>query len=475
MVFSSLTFLFAFLPLSLLVYFVTPLKWRNLVLLAVSLIFYGWGEPVYITIMFLSILIDYTHGLLVEKYRADDKKARWFVGQSVVFNLLLLGFFKYGTFFAENLYLLTGIQIPQSVSIGGVTVPLLGIPLPIGISFFTFQTMSYTIDVYRKDAPVQRNIVDFGAFVTMFPQLIAGPIVKYKTVAAELNHRIHTSENFALGARRFCVGLAKKVLLANAIGALWESCLAAQNAGTLTVVSGWMGLFAYGFQIYFDFSGYSDMAIGLGRMFGFRFNENFDYPYLAASVTEFWRRWHMSLTSWFREYLYIPLGGNRGGTAKTLRNILIVWFCTGFWHGASWNFILWGLYFAAWLILEKYVLKNVLARTPGWIKHLYTIVVAFVGWGIFAMEDLTVCGGYLAACFGAAPLWSAADGFFLRNYALTFLALIICSTTLGRRGWQRLPERWDRILTPVLMGASLLICTAYLVDGSYNPFLYFRF
>ncbi len=464
MIFSSLTFLFAYLPLTLAVYFLAPLRWRNLVLLLVSLFFYGWGEPVYITIMVLSILIDYTHGLLVEKYRADDKKARWFVGQSVVFNLLLLGFFKYWDFLAANLSLLPGVSLP-----------LLGIPLPIGISFFTFQTMSYTIDVYRRDAPVQRNIVSFGAFVTMFPQLIAGPIVKYKTVAAALDHRVHTAEDFALGARRFCVGLAKKVLLANSIGALWEACLAAQGAGTLTIAGGWMGLLAFGFQIYFDFSGYSDMAIGLGRIFGFRFNENFDYPYLSASVTEFWRRWHMSLTSWFREYLYIPLGGNRGGTVRTLRNILIVWFCTGFWHGASWNFVLWGLYFALWLILEKYVFRRALERLPTFFKHFYTLAVVFVGWGIFAMEDLGVCGRYLAACFGGAPAWSAADGYRLRSYAITFLALILASTTLGKRGWRKLPNWARKILTPALMALGLVVCTAYLVDGSYNPFLYFRF
>ena len=464
MVFSSLTFLFAYLPITLLLYFMVPLAWRNLVLLVVSLFFYGWGEPVYIVIMFVSILIDYTHGLLVEKYRHDDRKARWFVGQSVVFNLLLLGFFKYWDFLAANLSLIPGISVPQ-----------LGIPLPIGISFFTFQTMSYTIDVYRQDAPVQRRIIKFGTFVTMFPQLIAGPIVQYKTVAKELDHRINTSEDFALGCRRFCVGLAKKVLLANAVGKLWDAQLAASMGGTLTVAGGWMGLLAYGFQIYFDFSGYSDMAIGLGRIFGFRFNENFDYPYLAASVTEFWRRWHMSLTGWFREYLYIPLGGNRGGTAKTLRNILIVWFCTGFWHGASWNFVLWGLYFAAWLILEKYVLRGALTHTPALIKHAYTLVVVFVGWGIFAMDDLGVCGQYLSACFGGAPLWSSIDGYTLRSYAVTFLVLILASTTLGRRLFARLPQRAERIVTPVLMLASLLVCTAYLVDGSYNPFLYFRF
>ena len=475
MVFSSLTFLFLYLPLTLLVYFLSPLRWRNFVLLVVSLLFYGWGEPVYIVIMFLSIIIDYTHGLLVEKYRSNDKKARWFVAQSVIFNLALLFFFKYGTFFAENLYALTGILIPKSVELLGVTIPLWGVPLPIGISFYTFQTMSYTIDVYRKDAPVQRNMVEFGTFVTMFPQLIAGPIVQYKTVAADLRHRLHTSENFALGARRFCVGLAKKVLLANSIGALWEECLAAQGAGTLTVLGGWLGLAAYGFQIYFDFSGYSDMAIGLGRIFGFRFNENFDHPYCADSVGTFWRRWHMSLTSWFRDYLYIPLGGNRGGTARTIRNLLIVWFCTGFWHGASWNFILWGLYFAAWLILERYVLRGVLEKTPAVIKHLYTLIVVFVGWGLFAMVDLGVCGDYLAACFGGAPLWSGADLFRLRSYAVTLAVLVLASTALGQRLWAKLPKRAEQLATPILMMLSLVVCTAYLVDGSYNPFLYFRF
>ncbi len=464
MVFSSLTFLFFYLPVTLLVYFLAPLKWRNLVLLVVSLFFYGWGEPVYITIMVLSILIDYTHGLLVEKYRANDRLARWFVGESVAFNLLLLGFFKYWDFFAVNLS-----RIP------GLDIPVLGLPLPIGISFFTFQTMSYTIDVYRQDAPAQRNMVTFGAFVTMFPQLIAGPIVKYKTVAAALDHRVNTWEDFALGARRFCVGLAKKVLLANAIGALWDASLAAQGTGDLTVLGGWLGLIAYSFQIYFDFSGYSDMAIGMGRMLGFRFDENFLYPYLADSVTDFWRRWHVSLTSWFREYLYIPLGGNRGGTGKTVRNILIVWLCTGFWHGASWNFLLWGLYFAAWLLLEKYALKKVLGRTPGWVKHLYTLIVAAVGWGIFAIDDLGRCGAYLRICFGGGAAWSGLDLFHLRSYAVTLAVLAVAATTLGRDLWRRLPERAEKVLTPVLMLASLLLCTAYLVDGSYNPFLYFRF
>ena len=464
MVFSSLTFLFGFLPLTLALYFLTPLRRRNAVLLLASLFFYGWGEPVYVGVMFLSVFIDYSHGLLVEKFRERDRLARWFVGQSVVFNLLLLGFFKYWDFLAANLSLLPGVDLPR-----------LGLPLPLGISFFTFQTMSYTIDVYRHDAPVQRNVVDFGAYVTLFPQLIAGPIVKYKTVAAELAERTVASRDFAEGACRFTVGLAKKVLLANAAGALWESCQASQSAGALTVAGGWTGLFAFGFQIYFDFSGYSDMAIGLGRILGFRFEENFDHPYLSASVGEFWRRWHMSLTSWFREYLYFPLGGSRGGSARTARNLVIVWFCTGFWHGASWNFILWGLYFAMWLILERFVFRGLLARTPALVKRAYTLAVVFVGWGIFAMEDLGVCGRYLKVCFGGGPAWSALDGYRLRSWAVILLLLALGSTTLAADLWRKLPGRGRKALAPALMALGLTLSTAYLVDGSYNPFLYFRF
>ena len=466
MVFSSILFLFLYLPLTLGIYYITPRRWRNLALLVLNLIFYGWGEPMYVLIMIFSILVDYSHGLLIARHRENDRFCRKVVASSVIINLGLLVFFKYYDFIVTNL---------RAVFPALSFLEPLGLGLPIGISFYTFQTMSYTIDVYRGDARAQKDIVSFGTFVTLFPQLIAGPIVQYKTVAADLRHRLHTSENFALGARRFCVGLAKKVLLANSIGALWEDCLAAQGAGTLTVLGGWLGLAAYGFQIYFDFSGYSDMAIGLGRIFGFRFNENFDHPYCADSVGTFWRRWHMSLTSWFRDYLYIPLGGNRGGTARTIRNLLIVWFCTGFWHGASWNFILWGLYFAAWLILERYVLRGVLEKTPAILKHLYTLIVVFVGWGLFAMVDLGVCGDYLAACFGGAPLWSGADLFRLRSYAVTLAVLVLASTALGQRLWAKLPRQAEQLATPVLMGLSLVVCTAYLVDGSYNPFLYFRF
>lgn len=462
--FSSLPFLFGFLPITLAIYFAVPLRWRNLALLLTSLVFYGWGEPIYLGIMVLSILIDYTHGLLVERYRSRDKLARWFVAESVILNLGLLGFFKYWDFFAENLSRLPGI-----------TLPALGLPLPIGISFFTFQTMSYTIDVYRRDAPAQRDIVAFGAYVTMFPQLVAGPIVRYREVAAELKERVNTTADFAAGAGRFTVGLAKKVLLANSIGALWDAELAAQSAGMLTALGGWLGIAAYGFQIYFDFSGYSDMAIGMGRMLGFHFPENFARPYTAASVTEFWRRWHISLTTWFREYLYIPLGGSRRGTARTVRNIFIVWLCTGFWHGASWNFILWGLHFFLWLMLEKYLLKDFLQRLPRWLRHAYTLLVVFAGWGIFAMEDLSVCSGYFRVCFGGGALWSAVDGYYLSAYAVLLVLLTVGSANTVKAVWERLPERAREALAPVLMLAGLVLCTAYLVDGSYNPFLYFRF
>ena len=467
MVFSSLTFLFLYLPLTLLVYFLSPLRWRNFVLLVVSLLFYGWGEPVYIVIMFLSIIIDYTHGLLVEKFRSDDKKARWFVAQSVIFNLALLGFFKYWDFIAANLSLIPGIDLPQ-----------LGIPLPIGISFYTFQTMSYTIDVYRKDAPVQRNMVDFGAFVTMFPQLIAGPIVQYKTVAADLRHRLHTSENFALGARRFCVGLAKKVLLANSIGALWEECLAAQGAGTLTVLGGWLGLAAYGFQIYFDFSGYSDMAIGLGRLFGFRFLENFNYPYESRTVTEFWRRWHISLSTWFREYVYIPLGGNRKGLGRQMLNIAIVWFLTGLWHGASWNFVLWGVYYAVLLLLEKTFLLKKLECAPRWVGHVYTCLCFILGWVLFAITDFSKLGAYLGHML-SGTFFDGTAAYLLRSFWLVLALAVIGCTSLPKRLWRRWEDGMSIAVSDTLRTVwavlVLLVSVAFLVGDSYNPFLYFRF
>ena len=464
MVFSSITFLFAFLAAVLLLYFVCPLKGKNWLLALSGLVFYAWGEPVYIFLMLFSTLADYTAGRVIDRYRDHPGIRKAALIASIVIELLLLGVFKYSALLINTINGIFGLQLFNP-----------NLPLPVGISFYTFQSMSYVIDLYRGDTRVQKNYVYYLAYVSMFPQLVAGPIVRYKDVAAELVHRTNTASAFAAGARRFTVGLGKKVLLANSIGALWDAELAAQSAGTLTAVGGWLGIAAFGFQIYFDFSGYSDMAIGMGQMLGFHFPENFDYPYTAASVTEFWRRWHISLTTWFREYLYIPLGGSRKGTWRTVRNIFLVWFCTGFWHGASWNFILWGLHFFVWLMLEKYLLRDFLQKLPSWLRHFYTLVVVFVGWGVFAMENLTVCAGYFKTCFGSGTLWSAADGYYLTAYGLTLLILTVGSTRLPRKVWDRLPERTRDLLGPLLMAAGLVICTAYLVDGSYNPFLYFRF
>ena len=475
MVFSTPVFLFYFLVLTLLVYYLVPRKLRNVVILISSLIFYYWGEQTYVVIMFLSTAIDFTHGMLVEHFKGKGQitYAKMAVASSMFFNLLLLLFFKYWDFLASSLQ-----------AIGLTFMPVLGIHLPIGISFYTFQTMSYTIDVYRKDAPVQRNMVEFGTFVTMFPQLIAGPIVQYKTVAADLVHRVHTSENFALGARRFCVGLAKKVLLANSIGALWEECLAAQGAGTLTVLGGWLGLAAYGFQIYFDFSGYSDMAIGLGRMFGFHFLENFNYPYLSRSVTEFWRRWHISLSTWFRDYVYIPLGGNRCSAARHIRNILVVWALTGFWHGAAWTFVAWGLYYALLLLGEKYLWGRALERLPALLRHLYALVLILLGWVLFRSESLTYAGRFISAMFGgAAGGWT--DGrslYYLLQFRWELLLAIPASLPLRDWALRRLEAR-DTALSGLVLtwgpkAAALgLFALSFLrlVSSSYNPFIYFRF
>jgi len=466
MVFSSLMFLFVYFPVVLGVYYISPLKWRNLFLLLANLIFYGWGEPVYILIMFLSIFIDYTHGLLVEKYRVDDKKARAFVVSSMVFNLALLFFFKYYDFLADSLRVLPVFSF----------LPRLNVPLPIGISFYTFQTMSYTVDVYRGQARAQRNIVNFGTFVTLFPQLIAGPILQYRDLDDQLVHREHTAEKFASGARIFTVGLAKKVLLANNIGMLWDIYRAAP-AAQLTMGGAWLGVIAFAFQIYFDFSGYSDMAAGLGRMLGFEFMQNFNYPYISRSITEFWRRWHISLGSWFRNYLYIPLGGNRKGKMRQYFNILAVWAATGIWHGASWNYLIWGLYFCLLLVLEKAFLLKALERAPGILSHFYAVFFILVGWAIFAIEDLSALTEYLLAMFGGAGagLWCAADGYYLMNYAFMLPVLAVASTPLGAYLFRRLPERAVQIAVPLLMLAGLILSTAYLVDATYNPFLYFRF
>jgi len=463
MVFSSLPFLFVFLPLTLGLYYVAPQKARNTILLIMSLVFYSWGEPVYITIMFLSTLVDYVHGLLVERFRGRAL-ARLFVVSSVCFNLAILGFFKYYDFVAESL-----------AAFGLPFLMPLGLPLPIGISFYTFQTMSYTIDVYRGDSPVQRNILDFGTYVTLFPQLIAGPIVKYKEVAADLNGRREQMDDFSAGATRFTVGLCKKVLLANNIGLLWDQSVAALDQ--LSVAGGWLGILAFAFQIYFDFSGYSDMAIGLGRMFGFHFPENFQYPYLSQSVTEFWRRWHISLGSWFRDYLYIPLGGNRVGVGRWLFNILLVWGLTGLWHGASWNFLLWGLYYGALLILEKLFFQKILDRLPAPVRVGYTFLLVLIGWVLFAVTDLSDCARYLSVLsgFSGAPFASAVDGYFFRHFLPVLIVLLPAATPWPARAMDRLPERLKPVLAGLLVALGLTLSTAFLVDSTYNPFLYFRF
>ena len=488
MVFSSPYFLFLYLPTVLLLYYISPLRWRNLVLLIFNLIFYGWGEPVYIVIMFASIAIDYTHGMLVTRCKANgnDRGARAAVASSVIFNLALLGFFKYWDFIVGNLNALGLELVTRSEIRSAINAALAGIgldplfqtassTLPIGISFYTFQTMSYTIDVYRGDARCQKNIVTFGTFVTLFPQLIAGPIIKYKDLDQQLTDRSHSFEQFASGVQRFVIGAAKKVLLANALGPLWDVYLATPT-DQLTTLGAWLGIIAFSLQLYFDFSGYSDMAIGLGRMLGFEFLENFNYPYLAKSATEFWQRWHISLGTWFREYLYFPLGGSRVKPPRLVFNLLIVWAATGIWHGANWNFLLWGLYYFFWIVLEKLWLGKLLKKAPGWLGHVYGLFVAVSGMAIFAIEDFSALGGYLAAMFGFGA--GAMDGtflYYLRNYLPMLVIAIVACTPLAARLWKKLPERARQAAFPVLMLAGLVLTTAYLVDGTYNPFLYFRF
>ena len=467
MVFSTPIFLFYFLALTLLVYYVVPRKGRNVVLLISSLFFYYWGEREYVAIMFLSTAIDYTHGMLVErcKKKGNDKGARMAVASSIIFNLALLLFFKYWDFLAGSFQ-----------AMGLTFMPVLNIHLPIGISFYTFQTMSYTIDVYRGDTRAQRNIINFGTFVTLFPQLIAGPIIKYKDLGDQINERTTSTEKFASGVQIFMVGMAKKVLVANNVGMLWEA-YKAMSAGELTVLGAWLGVIAFTFQIYFDFSGYSDMAIGLGRMLGFEFLPNFNYPYISKSITEFWRRWHISLSTWFREYLYIPLGGNRCSKPRWMFNLLVVWAATGIWHGASWNYLIWGLYFFVLLMLEKFFLLKVLNKAPALVGHIYTLFFVVVSWAIFAIEDFAQLGSYLKVMFGlgGVPLMDAKLGYYVTSYLPILLVAAVASTPLGAKLYHKLKTPAAEVVCTVLVLAGLVVCTAYLVDGTYNPFLYFRF
>ena len=467
MVFSTPIFLFCFLVLTLLVYYLVPRGLRNVVLLCSSLFFYFWGERVFVLIMLLSTAIDYTHGLMVERCQknGNDKGARWAVASSVIFNLALLFFFKYWDFIASSLQ-----------AIGLTFMPVLNTHLPIGISFYTFQTMSYTIDVYRGDARAQRNIINFGTFVTLFPQLIAGPIIKYKDLGDQIDSRTYSSERFASGVQIFMVGLGKKLLIANNVGMLWDT-YKAMAPGELTVAGAWLGVLAFTFQIYFDFSGYSDMATGLGRMLGFEFLANFNYPYISKSITEFWRRWHISLSTWFREYLYIPLGGNRCSKPRWMFNLLVVWAATGIWHGASWNYLLWGLYFFVLLMMEKFFLLNLLKKAPALVGHVYTLFFVLVSWAIFGLENFTQLTAYLKVMFGlgGVPLINGELGYYLSSYLPILCVAALASTPLGVSLYRRGSVRVQQVACTVLVVAGLVVCTAYLVDGTYNPFLYFRF
>lgn len=465
MLFSSIPFLFYFLPLVLAVYFMVPWKLKNTVLLLASLIFYGWGEPRYVFLMIASILLFYGCGLAIEKAKTKPWKKAWLT-VSVVVSVALLCVFKYADFFITNFNAVTGLS-----------VPLLKLALPIGISFYTFQCLSYTIDVCRGNVDAQKNPINFGAYVALFPQLIAGPIVRYIDVARELNHREHSMEKFVEGLRRFIFGLAKKILIANQLGELTNIF---RLSGEKSVVFYWMYAIAFALHIYFDFSGYSDMAIGLGKIFGFNFIENFNYPYMSKSIGEFWRRWHMSLGSWFRDYIYIPLGGNRVSKGRWLFNTLVVWMLTGFWHGAAWNFILWGLLYALFLLIEKFV--PAIKKLPDVLKRAYTLLIVVLGFVLFNAADIAQAGQDVAGMFGFAgvPFCNTETLYYLGSFGFLFVLSLIGATPMVKNVATKLAvhkktETIIAIVEPIVLLMLLAVCSAYLVDGSFNPFLYFRF
>lgn len=464
MVFSDSVFLFMFLPLTLAVYYAVPFAFKNTVLFLTGLLFYAWGEPVYVLIMLLSTAIDYCAGRLMDRFDSNKNIRKATLLVSVVMNLSLLGIFKYGSFFIGSVNGIFGSAIPDP-----------GLPLPIGISFFTFQSMSYTIDLYRRNIKVQKNFIDFAAFVTMFPQIVAGPIVRYEDVSAQLACRRIDLRSMSDGITRFVCGMCKKVLIANSIGALWTD-VKAQNYASMPAATAWLGIAAFTLQIYFDFSGYSDMAIGLGKMLGFDFPENFRYPYNSKSIAEFWRRWHITLGDWFKSYVYFPLGGSRGSTAATIRNTLIVWLLTGLWHGASWNFILWGLYYGVLIILEKFIFRRLLERTPSALRHILTMLAVVFGWVIFEITSPASELEFVKAMLGFGG--SFANSFTLNalhNYAVTFIAAIAISTGIPLKMCKKLPEKRADTLSLVGEAAGMTACIACLVDSGYNPFLYFNF
>lgn len=464
MVFSSLVFMFAYLPITLLAYYLVPRQGRNIFLFIVNLIFYGWGEPKLVMLMVFNIFFNYIGGWLVDKYRADAKKKKLFLILTCVLDIGILAVFKYTGMITETLNMLPFLNIPE-----------LQISLPIGISFYTFQTMSYVIDVYRDDAPVSKNFINFGTYVALFPQLIAGPIVRYRDVAEQLVNRRETLEMFTRGVKLFMVGLAKKVIIANTMGTLTTNIFATTDENG--VVGTWVGMIAYTFQIYFDFSGYSDMACGLGNMMGFEFLKNFNYPYIAKSITDFWRRWHISLSTWFKEYVYIPLGGNRKGVKRQILNLLIVWGLTGLWHGAAYNFVLWGLYYGLLLILEKFVLKKFLDRLPSFVQHIYTLFIIIIGWGLFYFTDVGQLGAFMVDLFnfGNGICGDQAFNLIMSNLPMLIIAAV-ASTPLATTLYTRFEHtRFMWIPETLYCMGVLAVSTASLVNQSYNPFLYFRF
>lgn len=464
MVFSSLVFMFAYLPITLLAYYLVPRQGRNIFLFIINLIFYGWGEPKLVLLMVFNIFFNYIGGWLVDKYRADAKKKKLFLILTCVLDIGILAVFKYTGMITETLNMLPFLNIPE-----------LQISLPIGISFYTFQTMSYVIDVYRDDAPVSKNFINFGTYVALFPQLIAGPIVRYRDVAEQLVNRRETLEMFTKGVKLFMVGLAKKVIIANTMGTLTTNIFATTDENG--VVGTWVGMIAYTFQIYFDFSGYSDMACGLGNMLGFEFLKNFNYPYIAKSITDFWRRWHISLSTWFKEYVYIPLGGNRKGVKRQILNLLIVWGLTGLWHGAAYNFVLWGLYYGLLLILEKFVLKKFLDRLPSFVQHIYTLFIIIIGWGLFYFTDVGQLGEFMVDLFnfGNGICGDQAFNLIMSNLPMLIIAAV-ASTPLATMLYTRVEHtRFMWIPETLYCMGVLAVSTASLVNQSYNPFLYFRF
>jgi alginate O-acetyltransferase complex protein AlgI len=467
MVFSSLVFLFFFLPVTMLCYYVSGKRAKNIILLISGLFFYAWGEPVYVLIMILSASIDYFAGRFIDKYNENEKMRRVFLLVSVIMNLGLLGVFKYSGFFIGIVNDITGLAIPDPQ-----------IPLPIGISFYTFQSMSYTIDLYRRHIKVQKNFSSFLCYVTLFPQIVAGPIVRYADVANEIDDRKITADLVSDGIGQFLKGLAKKVLIANNIGVLWTT-IKAMDYTQISALTAWLGILAFTFQIYYDFSGYSDMAVGLGKMLGFHFPENFNHPYQSRSVSEFWRRWHITLGTWFREYVYIPLGGNRKGLSRTCINLLITWTLTGFWHGANFNFLLWGLYFGILIVIERLGFGKVLEKIPRVFSTLYTFLIVVFGWVLFDTSSLSGAGQYFLAMFGANGVFADNNAlYFLSNYIFWFVIAALGSVDLFDTTVKLIAEKKARIYLwakPITLAAIFFICTAYLVNATYNPFLYFRF